>query len=302
MDLEALRIFIAVMRRGSFSAVARESGVPTSSISRAIAALEEQLGVRLFQRTTRRVSPTEVGAAYFARIEPVVAEIEQAGLAVADLSGAPRGTLRITASVSFGLTCVVPLLAAFAEQQPHLSLDLRLTDAVVDLTEEGIDLAIRHGPLADSTLVARRLLAVEYAVFASPGYLAAVGQPETLEDLARHRCLAFASVGSRSVWSFRRRGTADRDVEFRPSSTINNGIALKRCAIDGAGLVVLSDWLVDDALRDGSLVRILRDYEVTPSRFDPAIWLLYPSRAYVPGKVTAFADFLEARLAARTPV
>lgn len=296
MDLEALQIFVAVVRRGSFSAVAAERGVAPSSISRTIESLERQLGVRLFQRTTRRVSSTEAGAAYFERIEPVVEEMERARVAVADLSANPRGTLRLTASVSFGLTCVSPLLARFGELHPDLQVDLLLTDAVIDLTAERIDLALRHGPLEDSSLVARKILPVTYSLCASLSYVQRHGRPKTPADLKAHRCLAFSSAAFRTRWLLRRRRAAAEEISIRPRLVINNGIALKRCALDGGGIVLLSDWLIGDELRRGELVRLLTNYEASPSNFETAIWLIYPSRAYVPRKVTAFVDFIEEAL------
>jgi DNA-binding transcriptional LysR family regulator len=296
MDLESLRIFVEVVRRGSFSAVAAERGVAPSSISRTIESLERQLGARLFQRTTRRVSSTEAGAAYFEHIEPVVEEMERARLAVADLSANARGTLRLTASVSFGLTCVSPLLARFAELHPDLQVEVLLTDAVIDLTAERIDLALRHGPLADSSLVARKILPVVYSLCASPSYLDRHGRPETPADLKTHRCLAFSSAAFHSRWLLRRRGAAAEEISVRPRLVINNGIALKRIALDGAGIVVLSDWLIGDELRRGELVPVLEDYEATPTAFETGIWLIYPSRTYVPRKVTAFVDFIAEEL------
>jgi DNA-binding transcriptional LysR family regulator len=222
----------------------------------------------------------------------VVEEMERARLAVADLSANPRGTLRLTASVSFGLTCVSPLLARFAEIHPDLQVELLLTDAVIDLTAERIDLALRHDPLEDSTLVARKILPVVYSLCASPSYLDRHGRPEAPADLKAHRCLAFSSAAFHSRWLLRRRGAAAEEISVRPRLVINNGIALKRGALDGAGIVVLSDWLVGDELRRGELVPVLEDYEATPTTFETGIWLIYPSRTHVPRKVTAFVDFI----------
>lgn len=296
MDLDSLHIFVDVVRRGSFTAVAQDRGVAPSSISRSVESLERQLGVRLFQRTTRRLSTTEAGAAYFERIEPVVEELERARQAVADLSTTPRGTLRLTASVSFGLTHVTPLLARFAEAYPELQVDVLLTDAVLDLTAERIDLALRHGPLADSSLVARRILPATYALCASPAYLERHGRPEAPADLEDHRCLAFATVGFRCRWRLRRPGSPLQEISIRPRIVMNNGLGLRDGALAGAGIALLSDWLVGADLRRGTLVQVMTDFEVTPTTFESAIWLVYPSRAYVPRKVTAFVEFLAAAL------
>jgi DNA-binding transcriptional LysR family regulator len=295
MDVDELTVFVEVMRRRSFSAVAQDRGVAPSSISRAIDALERRLGARLFQRTTRRVSPTEAGVAYFERIEPVVEELARASMAIEDMAGRPRGTLRVTVSVSFGLTRIAPLLADFVEAYPDLQLEMIFTDAVVDLAAERIDVAIRHGPLADSSLVARKLLPVAYVLCASPAYLARHGTPATPADLAQHRCLGFSTTATRARWRLQKRAEAD-EVVVHPRIVMNNGIALRRCAVDGGGLVLLSDWLVDDALRSGALVRALPGHDATPTEFDSALWLVYPSRAYVPRKVGVFVEFLEGAL------
>lgn len=297
MDVDELRIFVEVMRRRSFSAVAHDRGVAPSSISRAIDALERRLGARLFQRTTRKVTPTEAGAAYFERIEAVVEELARASTVIEDMAASPRGSLRVTASVSFGLQRIAPLLAAFIEAYPELNLEMVFTDAVVDLAAERIDVALRHGPLADSSLVARKLVSVAYTLCASPSYLARHGSPATPADLARHRCLGFSTSATRSRWRLQRRSDGD-EVVVHPRRVMNNGIALARCAVDGGGLVLLSDWLVGDELGRGALVRILPEYEATPTEFDAALWLVYPSRAYVPRKVGVFVDYLENALRA----
>lgn len=298
MNLDELRTFVAVMRRRSFSAVARERGVAPSSVSRAIEALERRLGTRLLQRTTRRVSPTEAGAAYFERIEPLIDDLERASTAVAELAAGPRGTLRVTASVSFGLTRITPLLAGFLEAHPELQVEMLFTDAVVDLAAERIDVAVRHGPLADSALIARRLLPVSYVLCASPAYLERRGTPATPDDLAAHRCLGFSTSMAPARWRFQpRSGGAERTVQ--PRTSMNNGIALERCALDGGGVVLLSDWLIGDALRRGALVRLLPEHDATPTEFEPALWIVYPSRHFVPRKVELFVDVLEASLAGR---
>jgi len=295
MDLDELRVFVAVMRRGSFSAVARDRGVAPSSVSRAIESLERRLGTRLLQRTTRRLAPTEAGAAYFERIEALIDDLERASTAVADLAAGPRGTLRVTASVSFGLTWIAPMLAAFLDAHPELQLEMVYTDAVVDLAAERIDVAVRHGPLADSTLVARRLRPVTYVLCASPAYLRRHGTPSSPDDLAAHRCLGFSTAAARARWRFQpRAGGAEATVQ--PRTVMNNGIALERCALDGGGVVLLSDWLVAAALRSGALVRLLPEHDATPTEFEPALWIVYPSRHYVPRKVELFVDFLERAL------
>lgn len=293
MDISVLQLFVEVMRQGSFAAVARERNLDPSSVSRAIASLEAELGIRLFQRTTRQLSPTEAGTTYFERVEPLVEEMQQAIDVAADVSGHPKGKLRITASVSFGLKCIVPLLPNFDALYPDLTVDLLLTDAVVDLLAERIDLAVRLGLLADSTLIAQQLMRTHYLVCASPDYLKRSGQLEKPMEVEQHNCLLFPLAGFRSRWIFKdQRGELSK-ISVYGRTLISSAIALQKCAIAGMGLALLPHWLVDKDLRAGTLVNVFPDYEVTATDFSTAAWLVYPTRAYVPLKVRVFIDFLK---------
>lgn len=293
MELSVLQTFVDVVKQGSFAAVARERNVDPSSVSRAIAGLEEELGIRLLQRTTRQLSPTEAGMAYFQRIEPLVEEMQQAIDVAADMSGQPKGTLRITASVSFGLKRVVPLLPDFRAMYPDLTVDLLLTDTNVDLFTERIDLAIRLGLLADSTLIAQQLVKTRYFVCASPQYLQQKGHPKSPSDIDSYNCLLFPLTGFRSRWRFKNSDREETEVFVQGQTIISNAIALQQCAIAGMGLALLPNWLIEDDLRDGRLVNVFPGYDVTATEFDTAAWLVYPSRAYVPLKVRVFIDFLK---------
>lgn len=293
MDLSVLHIYVEVMRQGSFAAVARDRNVDPSSISRAIAGLEQELGVRLLQRTTRRLSPTEAGKVYFERIEPLVEEMQQAIAIATDTSGQPQGKLRVTASVAFGHQCIVPLLPEFQALYPDLTVDLLLTDAVVDLLAEGMDIALRLGLLADSTLIAQKLMDTRYSVCASPQYLRRFGQPARPEDVAQHNCLLFPLSGFRSGWRFRDGDGHETEVPVQGHTLISSGIGIQQCAIAGMGLALLPHWLTDAEFQTGTLVRVLPDYEVTGTDFRTAAWIVYPSRRYVPLKVRAFIDFLK---------
>ena len=301
MDLALLRTFVDVMLRGSFATVARDRNVDPSSISRAISALEDELGLRLFQRTTRRLSPTEAGLVYYERIAPLVDEMEEARLVAADVSERLRGTLRITTSVSFGQKCVVPLLPDFTARHPDLTIDLQLSDAIIDIVTERIDIAIRLGTLPDSTLIATQLLKARYLVCASPGYLARHGRPAAPRDLADHQCLLFPLPGFRTRWIFRDRAGALVDVPITGRILISNGIALQQCAVAGMGLALLPHWIVGPELQTGALVNVFPDYDVTATDFNTAAWILYPTRSYVPLKVRAFADFLKEEFRERPP-
>lgn len=293
MDMATLKIFVEVMRAGSFAAVARVHDVDPSSISRTIAMLEDELGFRLFQRTTRRLAATEAGALYFERMRPIIEEMDRAGQEALDVVAEPAGRLRVTASVSFGHTVLVPLLPRLRAAYPDLLIDLILTDAVLDLVTETIDVAIRLGPRFDSGLIGMQLMRTRYHVCASPAYLKTAPKLWAPPDLSRHSCLLFPYPGYRSQWRFRAKSGEVIEVPVHGTVTISNALALHRAALDGLGPVLLADWLVGNDLQRGSLVDLFPKHEATATDFDTAAWVLYPSRAYVPRKVRAFIDFLK---------
>lgn len=296
MEISVLRIFIEVMRQGSFAAVARERNIDPSSVSRSISGLEQELGVRLFQRTTRKLSPTEAGITYFNRIEPLIEEMQRAVELITEVSGQPKGRLKVTASVSFGLKCIVPLLAEFGMLYPDLSVDLLLTDSRVDLLTERVDLAIRLGQLRDSTLIAQKLMSTRYLVCASPGYLRQWGQLNQPEEITQHNCLLFPFAGFRSRWIFKDSQGEISEIPVSGRNIISNAIGLQQCAIAGMGLALLPHWLVNEDLEAGKLIKVLPNYDVTATDFDTLAWLVYPSRTYVPLKVKVFMDFLKKHL------
>lgn len=302
MNLEPVQYFLDVVRRGSFAAAARERGVDPSVLSRAVAGLEATLGVRLLHRTTRRLTLTEAGAAYAARVEPLVQELVAAALQAGDATQRPAGTLRVASPVSFALLNVVPLIPALAERYPDLAIDLRLTDAPLDPISEGLDVAIRLGPLADSGLIARRLAPMVTVVCASPAYLARHGRPSVPADLASHECLLLDMPGFTDRWRFRDRGGEATEVRVRGRLRTSNALALKACALAGLGVVSQARWIVGRELRDGRLVDLFPEHVVEAAMFEsPAVWLLYPTRAYLPLKVRAFAEFLQEAFADGPP-
>lgn len=301
MEIDTLRTFVDVMRRGSFAAVARDRNVDPSSVSRTIGGLEEQLGVRLFNRTTRHLSPTDAALAYFDRIEPMVEELERAALVAADSGDTPRGTLRITAAVTFAQMNLVPLLPEFASRYPELTFELLLTDKFLDLVEERVDLAIRLGRLADSSLIAHRLCDMVYAVCASPDYLRRNGRPKAPAELEDHECLRYPVQGYGAKWRFRKGGGAVTEVPVRGRVIATNGVALVQCAAAGMGVLMLPRWNVAHELRSGALVDLFPEYEGTASEFDIAAWMIYASRSYLPLKVRTFAAFLKEKFAQGAP-
>lgn len=291
-----LQLFVGVMRQGSFAAVARDRNIDPSSVSRAIATLEKELGIRLFQRTTRKLSPTEAGTAYFAQVEPLVEELQRARAVATELSGQPQGTLRVTASVPFGLKRIVPLLPEFATLYPSLSVDLMLTDAVVDLITERVDLAVRLGILEDSTLMAQQLMPTRYRVCASPSYLQKSRPLKRPKDLEEHNCLRMPLAGFQTRWIFKDRAGKLSPIPVNGTLMISNMIAIQNCTLSGMGLALLPNWLIDEDLQAGTLVDVFPTYEVTATEFRTAAWLVYPSRTYVPRKVQVFMAFLKQSL------
>jgi DNA-binding transcriptional LysR family regulator len=296
METENLRIFVEVARRGSFAAVARDRGVDPSSVSRAVALLEDELGVRLFQRSTRRVALTEAGDLYLARMAAMVNEIDQARDEVRSASTGPVGTLRLTASVAFGYASLVPLLPEFRERYPDVKLELLLTDARLDLVAERVDLAIRLGTRMDAGLVGVKLFDLRFRVCASPAYVESHGPLHKPEDLLNHRCLLSATRYSGSNWLFRDAQGSVQEIQADGDVSVSNGLTLRACALAGMGPALLTSWLVEEEIAQGRLVDLLPDFQVTPVDYDNAAWLLYPSRAYLPNKVRVMIDFLKQHL------
>lgn len=302
MELQALQIFVEVVRRGSFAAVARDRGVDPSTVSRAVATLEQQLSLRLLQRSTRRLALTEAGRVYYDRVEPLMDELEQAGQEAADLGAGPRGILRIAAPVSFSQLNLVPLLPELARAHPELGFELLLTDARLDLLAERIDVAVQLGALEDSSLIAIRLGHMVARVCASPEYLRRRGHPRTPQELAEHDCLLLDMPGFSDVWRFRSRDGDVAEVQVTGRLRTSNAIALKQCALDGMGIILQGRWIVGRELRDGSLVDLFPECDTTASTAASAdAWLVYPSRSYLPLKVRVFIDFLRRKFQETPP-
>lgn len=297
MDTDDLALFADVARRGNFAAVARAQDCDPSAVSRAVAALEDRLGVRLFQRSTRRVVLTEAGERFLARVEPLLADLAQAQEEAREINARPAGTVRITASVSLGQTLLVPVVTQARRQFPDLRLELLLTDTNLDLVAERIDLAVRLGPGVSGDVVAARLFDTRYRVVASPRYAAAGTPPLAApQDLAAHRCLLFALPEFRVRWRFRDAAGTVTEVPVSGDVVISNAIALRDCAIAGLGPALLADWLTEDARRGGALVDLFPHHRATATDFDTGAWLLYPSRAFLPHRTRAVADVIRQRL------
>jgi DNA-binding transcriptional LysR family regulator len=297
MDTEQLKTFVEVVRLGSFAAVAREFSTDPSAVTRSIAALEKSLGVRLLERTTRRLALTKAGAAYHESVRGLLKDLERATDEARDLAGQPEGVVRVTASVSYGYAVLVPMLATLRKAYPRLEIDLRLTDSIVDLVAERVDVALRLRQAADSSLVGVRLARIRYYVCASPAYLKQHGAPTTPADLAAHDCLRCPVPGYSAQWRFRDPLGAIDGIDIHGRLTMSNSLALQRAAQEGLGPALLPDWLVGADLATGRLIDLLPRHEATPTDFDNAIWLLHTSRSYIPHRVRAFLDFVKKQYA-----
>lgn len=294
MDDQLIRTTLRVARAGSFAAAARETGVDPSSVSRQVAALEETLGIRVFERTTRRLDLTEAGRIYVDRVSAALEAVDEAADAARDVMTEPSGLLRVTASVAFGERWLIPRVASFRREYPRIDLDIVLTDTVMDLAGEGIDLAIRLGPRPETgSMVAARLFDTSYRVVASPDYIARAGHPQTPKELENHDGLFFRLPTFRSPWSFRKT-TDDPIIEAlpRPAMTISNALAIRRAALAGQGVALLADWTIADDLETGELVDLFPDYRTSASQFESAAWIIYLSRAYVPARLRVFIDHI----------
>lgn len=300
MDIQQLKAFAEVVRRGSFAAAARSLDVAPSAITRAVATLENELGARLLNRTTRQVSLTDAGANYLGRIVPLLADLDDASDAVRERTGELRGTVRITASVGFGEAVIVPLMPTLHQAHPGLDFDLLFTDAVVDLVAQRVDLALRLGPSVNGSLVGLQLRPVRYRVVASPDYLKSHGTPRVPADLADCQCLRFPMPGFRSSWHFRQ-DPGSPGAEAVPQETVSVGgwfvasssSALRQAVLQGIGPALLADWLVDADIASGRLVDLFPGLEASAGQFDSAVWLLYPERKHMPRRVRATVDFLK---------
>ena len=284
-DLSDLEIFARVVSAGSLSAAGRELDLSPAVVSKRLRRLEDHLGTRLLQRTTRQIALTEAGQGYFERIVPILAGLDEAEAFVTRRSTIARGTLKITAPTSFGRLHIAPYLRNFMAENPDLNVNLMLTDTIVDIVGEGIDLAIRIGELADSSLVAKRLAPVSRVLVAAPAYFQGRSQPKTLNDLGTQICIA---PHNGEPW---RLEGPEGAVIYRPVGPLltNSSEVVREAVIGGVGIALRSTWDVGPELNSGQLVRVLPDYE---GNRNVAIHALYPSKQFLPAKVRLFIDYL----------
>lgn len=292
--LSAMGAFVAVVEAGSFVRAAERLATPTSTLSRQVAELERHLGARLLNRTTRRLSLTEGGQAFYERAVQLLAELQEAEAAASSTAAAPRGTLRLTCSHAMGVQRIAPAMASFVARHPEVKFEVAVLDRIVDLVEEGYDLAIRIGRVGSDQLVARRLGTMRLLACAAPAYLAAHGVPRTPAELSGHAVLTYAYAANPRVLRLTDRRGRHEDVRVAGPLHSNSGDLSIAAAAAGMGVAFEPDFMLQGELAAGRLVRVLPDYESVPGD----IWAVYPSRRHLSAKVRLFVDHLAELFAA----
>jgi DNA-binding transcriptional LysR family regulator len=288
--LDAMNAFAKVVAAGSYAEAARRLGLTRSAVSKAVMELEQILGARLLDRTTRRVTPTEAGRAYYERVASILADVEETELQISRLHEEPRGVLKVNAPMSFGILYLGDAIAEFMARYPELRLELVLNDRFIDPLEEGVDVTIRIGTLSDSSLIARRLAPARRALVAAPAYLAKHGAPDTPADLVNHRCLAYGHMAAVHRWQLVQDGEVV-NVQISAALCSNNGEVLRAAALAGNGIADLPTFLVGPDIAAGRLQPVLT---ATPPT-ELGIFALYAPNRYLAAKTRVFIDFLVGR-------
>ncbi len=291
-NLAAMQVFVRVVETGGLSAAGRAMGLAPSSVSRRVGELEDMLGVMLLHRTTRKMRLTEAGETYFERSRDIVRAIEEANLAVTERRAGPSGILRITVPSSVARLHVAPAVAAFQAQYPAVRVVMSVTDRMVDVVDEGLDVAIRVGRLEDSSLMARKLGEGRRMVCAGPSYLERMGRPRRPDQLSDHACLTFRSHPGTNLWRFRTGGST---IEVRATGPFfsDDGETLVAAACAGLGVILVPEWLAGEEIGRGRLVEVLADYSPEPAV--TPLHAVHPPGPYTAPKVRAFVDFLAGR-------
>ncbi len=293
--LTSMKVFAAVVDTGSFAAASERLDMSRAMTSKYVAHLEEHLGTRLLQRTTRKLTLTESGAAYYERCVQILADISEAEEGALHHTETPRGTLRLTVPVSFGVLHMGPVMSGYLMQHPEVKVDVLLTDRRIDLFEEGLDLALRIGALRESGLIAKKLASDRVVICGAPDYLARHGTPKTPAELARHNCLTYTYAASGDDWKMR---GPDGEHVVKVSGTMraSNGDMVRLAALGGVGLIRQPLFLCGEDIRAGRLVEVLQEYRTE----DLGIYAVYPSRKHLSAKVRTFVDYLAAAFALRS--
>lgn len=284
-DITNMEVFVRVVLRGSLSEAGRELNLTPAAVSYRLGRLEDSLGTRLLHRTTRRLQLTEDGSEYFRKAEHIIAEIEKVEAAIAGRGEIPQGTLKLTAPASFGRQHIAPILPKFLKRFPGVHLNFIMTDEMIDLLGEGVDLAVRICELRDSGFIARKLAPDRRVVCASPEYIERHGAPQKPADLANHNCL---TLSQQPYWVFTGPNGPER-VKASGNFQCNNGEVVREAALAGLGIALKATWDVASAIKAGRLKVLLENFPISSQT---SIWALYPSRRNTPAKVTAFVSFL----------
>jgi DNA-binding transcriptional LysR family regulator len=295
MNIENIKLFVLTFQKGNFAAVAKHLNVSPSSVSRAVANLEHQLKTRLFQRNTRTLTPTLAGSNYYQHVLPLLDELEGLHQNITQGSNEPVGVLRVNASTSYGQIVLKPLIKPFCEQYKNIKLELHLSDTKTDLIEQQIDVAIRHGHLSDSTLIARKMHDVTYYLVASPDYLSSANPINQPEDINEHQIITFSYEEFAKQWHFSS-GSISKSITLRSFLTISSAVMIKECLLEGMGISLLADWTIQGDLKSGRLVRVLPQWSVSGENLKNSVWAIQASKALVPRKTSTFIDFMLARL------
>jgi len=288
---EDLQTFVKVAEFGSISAAADRLGIAKSAVSRRISELEQRLGVQLFRRTTRQLNLTDSGKSFYERAVRILADLEEAELAVSQQHGELAGSIKIAAPLSFGLAHLAPAITEFMQEHPKVQIDLDLNDRHVDILQEGFDLAIRISRLADSSFIARRLATVRHMVCASPSYLTRFGEPQAADNLASHQCLCYSNVADADIWRFRDANNNPGQVKVTATIWANNGDFLRDAAIAGLGIILEPTFIVCSAVKKGLLKPLLTDY-VWP---ELDAYAVYPQTRHLSQRVRTLVEFLVQR-------
>ncbi len=287
----SMSIFRRVVEAGSFSAVARETRLSQPTVSKHIAALEERLGTRLLNRSTRQLNLTDAGREHYEHCVRILDDLAEAESSVGRRTSQPTGTLRISTPIAFGRLQILPRLWRFIAAYPELKIDLLMDDHNIDLVKEGVDVVIRMGPMESSSLIAQKIGDCARVTVASPDYLAAHGEPGKPADLKQHDCLVFTLLSTRNEWYFTGHKGMEK-VRVKGRFSTNSPDAIREAALAGMGIAVTPLWLIDGCIEAGRLKPVLNDYRPTPM----AVHAAYPDRRFVPRKVRAFIEHIHATL------
>lgn len=296
MELQSLQAFVRVVQSGSFTRAADALGTQKAHLSRVVSALEKELAVRLLERTTRSLSLTEAGREFFERAVAILGSVDDARLAMQRAHGEPRGVLRLTCGVEFGLIAVSGWIADYLARHPQVQVDADFTNRVVDIVHEGFDLAVRVGALADSSLTARRLGSLSYGLYASPAYLRRHGRPADPDALSRHDVIAFSGGANPGIWTLSRDGHTQR-VKLQPRLRVNNNLAARDAVLRGLGIGLLPTRIAEASATAPRLQRLLTGW-TTP---DVPVHAVFASARYLTPKVRAFIDVAAGALGAERP-